>query len=127
MAALGIVGLRYLNEDNQYRRDLTSRYISNLNGKVHYIKHASGQTSRHIFQVVVDNREKLIEYLTDNKIFPGVHYRQNTDYEVFNTNSKLSKSEYFSKHILSLPLHLNLSFEDIDKISKTLLKGMKSQ
>ena len=127
MAALGIVGLRYLDEDNQYRRDLADRYIKNLSGKVDYIKHDSDQTSRHIFQVVVESREKLINYLSDNKIFPGVHYRQNTDYEVFYTKSKLPKSEYFSKHILSLPLHLDLSFEDIDKVSKTLLKGIELQ
>ena len=127
MAALGIVGLRYLDEDNQYRRDLVSRYINNLNGKVDYIEHDSDQTSRHIFQVVVECRDKLIDYLSANNIFPGVHYRQNTDYEVFYTKSKLTKSEYFSKHILSLPLHLDLSFEDIDKVSKTLLKGLELQ
>jgi len=125
MAALGIVGLRYLDQDNQYRRDLASRYIKNLSGKVEYIKHDSNKTSRHIFQVVVENREKLIDYLSAKKVFPGVHYRQNTDYSVFSTKSNLPKSEYFSNHILSLPLHLELSFEDIDKISKTLLKGIK--
>ena len=127
MAALGIVGLRYLDEDNQHRRDLASRYINNLNGKVDFIVHDSNETSRHLFQVVVNCREKLIEYLSDNKIFAGVHYRQNTDYEVFYSKSKLPKSEYFSKHLLSFPLHLELSFEDVDKISKTLLQGIKSQ
>ncbi len=127
MAALGIVGLRYLDEDNQYRRSLASRYIENLSGKVDYIKHESNQTSRHIFQVVVDCREKLIDYLTASQIFPGVHYRQNTDYEVFHTKSKLPKSKYFSKHILSLPLHLDLSLKDIDKVSKTLIQGIESQ
>jgi dTDP-4-amino-4,6-dideoxygalactose transaminase len=127
MAALGIVGLKYLDEDNQYRRDLASRYIDNLKGKVNYIEHESGQTSRHIFQVAVDCREELIDYLSANKIFPGVHYRQNTDYETFYSESKLPKSEYFSKNILSLPLHLGLSSEDIDKISKTLLQGINSK
>jgi len=127
MAALGIVGLRYLEEDNQYRRDLTSRYIENLKGKVDFIEHESDRTSRHLFQVVVDCREELINYLTANKIFPGVHYRQNTDYEVFYSESKLAKCEFFSKNILSLPLHLGLNFEDIDKISKTLIQGINSQ
>ena len=127
MAALGIVGLKYLEEDNQYRRDLTSRYIKNLKGKVDFIVHESDQTSRHIFQVVVDCREELLDYLSTNNIFPGVHYRQNTDYEVFYTKSKLPKSEYFSKRILSLPLHLDLSFEDIDQVSKTLLQGIEAQ
>jgi len=54
MAALGIVGLKYLDEDNQTRRDLAARYIENLDGKIKYIKHESNQTSRHIFQIVVD-------------------------------------------------------------------------
>tara|TARA_B100000787_G_scaffold145917_1_gene116292 strand:- start:242 stop:883 length:642 start_codon:yes stop_codon:yes gene_type:complete len=127
MAALGIVGLRYLEEDNQYRRDLANRYKKNLKGKVNFIEHDSDQTSRHIFQVVVDYREDLIDYLSTNNIFPGVHYRQNTDYELFNTKSKLPISEYFSSRILSLPLHLELSFEDIDKVSETLLQGINSQ
>ena len=127
MAALGIVGLKYLEEDNQFRRDLANRYIENLKGKVDFIKHDSDQTSRHIFQVVVDCREEMIDYLSTNNIFPGVHYRQNTDYELFDTKSKLPKSEYFSSRILSLPLHLELSLEDIDKGSKTLLQGINSQ
>ena len=54
MAALGIVGLKYLDEDNQYRRDLANRYKKNLEGKVDFIEHESNQTSRHIFQVAVD-------------------------------------------------------------------------
>ena len=127
MAALGIVGLRYLDYDNQYRRSLASRYIANLDGKINFIEHESNQTSRHIFQVVVDSRKELINYLSNNNIFPGVHYRQNTDYKVFTNNSKLPNSEYFSKRILSLPLHLELNLNDIDKISKTLLKGINSQ
>jgi len=127
MAALGIVGLKYLEEDNQYRRYLANRYKKNLTGKVDFIEHDSDQTSRHIFQVVVDYREELIDYLSTHNIFPGVHYRQNTDYELFYTKSKLPKSEYFSSRILSLPLHLGLSFEDIDKVSETLLQGINSQ
>ena len=127
MAALGIVGLKYLEEDNQFRRDLANRYKKNLKGKVDFIEHNSDQTSRHIFQVVVDYREELIDYLSTNNIFPGVHYRQNTDYNLFNTSLKLPKSEYYSSRILSLPLHLELSFEDIDHVSKTLIQGINSQ
>ena len=127
IAALGIVGLKYLEEDNQYRRDLANRYAKNLKNKVDFIEHDSDQTSRHIFQVVVDCREELIVYLSTHNIFPGVHYRQNTDYGLFNTKLKLPKTEYFSKRILSLPLHLDLSFEDIDQVSKTLLQGIEPQ
>jgi len=122
MAALGIVGLKYLDEDNQFRRDLAHRYIENLEGKVNYIKHESNQTSRHVFQVVVENREAIIQHLSDNNIYPGVHYRQNTEYNPFKTDNNLEKSKYYSEHILSLPLHLELNFKDIDHICNILLQ-----
>jgi len=124
MAALGIVGLKYLDDDNQYRRDLVDRYIENLKGKINYIQHESNQTSRHVFQVVVEDRDSVIEYLSNNDIYPGVHYRQNTEYKPFQTDQTFVKSQYYSERILSLPLHLELSPNDVDKICNTLLKGL---
>jgi dTDP-4-amino-4,6-dideoxygalactose transaminase len=127
MAALGIVGLKYLDEDNQYRRDLANRYINNLKGKVNYIKHESSQTSRHVFQVVVKNRNKVIQCLSDNNIYPGVHYRQNNEYTIYNTKQVFNKSQYYSDRILSLPLHLELSVKDIDYVCQTLLQCQNMQ
>ena len=122
MAALGIVGLKYLDEDNNARRKLADRYMDNLSDKVKFIRHESDQTSRHTFQMVTENREKVIEYLSQNGIFPGVHYRQNTDYKPFRTNKTLAKSQYYSERILSLPLHLELELQDVDRVCKTLLQ-----
>jgi len=121
MAALGIVGLKYLDEDNEIRRSLADRYIKNLNGKINYIKHESNQTSRHIFQIIVEDRESVIEHLANNAIYPGVHYRQNTEYRPFKTEEIFVKSQYYSDCILSLPLHLNLGFNDVDRVCKVLL------
>jgi len=121
MAALGIVGLKYLDEDNQTRRDLAARYIENLDGKIKYIKHESNQTSRHIFQIVVENRDSIIECLSNNDIYPGVHYRQNNEYRPFQTEQTFIKSQYYSERILSLPLHLELDFDSVDRICETLL------
>ena len=121
MAALGIVGLKYLDEDNEIRRSLAARYIKNLEGKVNYIKHESIQTSRHIFQIIVENRESVIEHLANNGIYPGVHYRQNNEYKPFQTKDTFEKSQYYSDHILSLPLHLELDFDDVDRVCKVLL------
>jgi dTDP-4-amino-4,6-dideoxygalactose transaminase len=122
MAALGIVGLKYLDEDNQTRRDLAARYISNIDGKIKYINHESSQTSRHVFQIVVEDRDKIIEYLSSHGIYPGVHYRHNIEYKPFKTEQTFIKSQHYSDRILSLPLHLELSFEDIDCVCKTLLQ-----
>lgn len=127
MAALGIVALKYLDKDNQYRRDLAARYQQNLQGKIAYIKHASEQTSRHVFQVVVKDRDIIIQHLSEHDIYPGVHYRQNTEYKPFLTSEKLEKTKYYSDRVLSLPLHLDISFKEVDRICDALLQGMALQ
>jgi len=124
MAALGIVALKYLDEDNQYRRDLAAHYIQNLEGRVKYIKHESGQTSRHVFQIVVENRDSIIDYLSNNGIYPGVHYRQNNEYKPFQTKQTFVYSQYYSERILSLPLHLELDKKDIDRICKVTIEAI---
>jgi dTDP-4-amino-4,6-dideoxygalactose transaminase len=122
MAALGLVGLRYLDDDNKYRRALAARYMENLNDKVDYIKHESDTTSRHIFQVVVENRDYIIDFLSQNNVYPGVHYRQNNEYKPFRSSLILKNSKFFSERVLSLPLHLEISMDDVDRICKLVLE-----
>lgn len=123
IAALGIVGLRYLDDDNKYRRALADRYMENLNDKIDYIKHESDTTSRHIFQVVVENRDYVIDFLSQNNIYPGVHYRQNSEYEPFKSSLILNNSTFFSERVLSLPLHLEIGLDDVDRICNFLLEA----
>ena len=127
MASLGIVGLKYLDMDNSYRREIAYWYRRNLQNYVKIIKHENeNETSQHLFQIVVENREKVIDYLTKNNIFPGVHYKQNIEYEVFKKDIKnYPKSSYYSKHILTLPIHLELTKQDVDYISELLIEAIK--
>ena len=126
MAALGLVGLKYLDADNAYRRQIAYWYEQNLQEKVDIIHHESNETSRHLFQVVVKNREKVIDCLTQNNIFPGVHYRQNTEYKPYKIEYNCENSNYFSERVLTLPIHTFLTKKDIDKISKTLLEAIEN-
>lgn len=119
MAALGRVALRYLDEDNEYRNQLCDEYIKELDGRVKHITHDDG-SSRHLFQIEVENREHIINELYNRNIFVGVHYKNNTHYKPY-LGTKLDNSEYYSERVLSLPLHLNLNKEHIKYISKTLI------
>jgi dTDP-4-amino-4,6-dideoxygalactose transaminase len=125
MASLALVGLKYLDDDNAYRRQLSQWYIQNLGNKVKLINHESNETSRHLFQVLVNDREKVIEYLTQYDIYPGVHYRDNTEYAPFHGTHCKNAQEY-SQRVLSMPLHLWLTKKDIDYISKVLLEAIAS-
>lgn len=122
MAALGIVGLRYLDEDNKTRRKLAERYYDNLGDHIECIVHESDETARHIFQVVVRNRQNVIDALARNGIYPGVHYRANTEYAIYENSTFLERADYYSKNVLSLPLHLDIELDDVDRISDIVKK-----
>lgn len=75
------------------------------------------ECSRHLYIIAVDNRDKLITKLNENGIFPGVHYRDNTEYNVYNYKKGCCPySKYMSERIISLPMHLRLTKRDIDYI-----------
>jgi len=129
MAALGLVGLKYLDMDNAYRREIAYWYTNNLKDYVKIIEHENkNETSQHLFQIVVEDREKLINYLTENNIFPGVHYRQNIEYTPYKSDKKdYPLSTYYSEHILTLPIHTFLTKNDVDYISDIVKKAISEK
>jgi len=126
MASLGIVGLKYLDMDNSYRRQIAYWYRELLKDKVEIIEHENeSETSRHLFQIVVENRESIIEHLAQNNIYPGVHYRQNLEYIPYERERKLyPKSDFYSQRVLTLPIHTFLTKQDIERISNTIIEAL---
>ncbi len=118
-ASLGIVGLRYLDKDNEYRRNLSQIYDKYL-GK-YSIPHF-GESSRHLYQIKIDNRDLIKKELDKINIQTGIHYECNTNYPPFTNYITPVKSKELSGKILSLPLHLHLGEGDIVLISDSLKK-----
>lgn len=126
MAAIGLVQLKYLDRDNAYRRQIANWYKEALKGlpQIKVIPTAPDcETAQHLLQIVVENRDELLKHLNDNGIYPGVHYRDNTHYRMFEyAKGTCPNSEYYSDRIISLPLHLNLSEQDTETIVKLIYK-----
>lgn len=60
---------------------------------------------------------KTVELEEKWKEYPGVHYIDNTNYRMYNyAQGTCPKAEYYSEHILSLPLHLRLTEEDVKTV-----------
>jgi len=53
-----------------------------------------------------------------NKIETGVHYYPNHFLDLYKTKRKIPYTEKIYKHLLTLPLHPNLSKKDISYICK---------
>jgi dTDP-4-amino-4,6-dideoxygalactose transaminase len=124
MASMGLVGLKYLDEDNQHRRKICELYDKGLsnNPKIKIIQHnPKCESSRHLYQIQVNNRDQILEYLNNNNIFPGVHYKDNTQYDVYSYGyGTCPNAHKASNELISLPLHLFLKDEEIKYIIKKI-------
>lgn len=124
MAAIALVSLRYLDHDNAYRRQLSEWYTEHLNGiqNLNIVPLGEGcQSSRHLFQIRVARREEVLLALNNYGINPGVHYRDNTHYRMYHYGKHSCPNAHAaSAEILSLPMHLKVTHNDVIKISEAL-------
>ncbi len=126
MGAIGLVQLKYLDEDNQYRNLLSETYdyyfdILNLKSiqevKNNLIK--DSVHSRHLYPIRIKKglRDFVMEELSKRDIYCGVHCLDNTQYPMYNYAHGTCKNAHeISSELISLPLHLHMSKDDIKRI-----------
>lgn len=126
MAALGLVGLKYLDPDNSYRRQICKWYDEFLSGVVESVPVAEGcESSRHLYQILVENRDEIMLALNEQGVYPGVHYRDNTVYPMYRQGaSAVAAAAKASEMIISLPLHIQLSFADVKRVAESVISAV---
>lgn len=126
MAAIGLVQLKYLDNDNSYRRQLANWYEELLGGhpNVRLVPITKGcESSRHLFQIRVKNRDELMLALNEHEVYPGVHYRDNTEYRMYaHGKGQCPKSHQASNEILSLPMHMGVTRKDVELIASLVTR-----
>lgn len=118
MAGIALVSLDGIDAGNARRREIAQRYRAGLDGfaGLRYISHANeGESSRHLAQFHCADRDQLINELDMVNIGTGVHYRSNSRYPMY-ADQATPNAEKFDQQIISLPLHLRLSNEDVDHV-----------
>jgi dTDP-4-amino-4,6-dideoxygalactose transaminase len=129
MASMGLVALKYLDEDNARRREICQIYDEGFKNEelIQLISHnPECESSRHLYQIRVPNRNEVMEYLNANEIYPGVHYKDNTQYEMYSyAQGTCPNAHKASEEVISLPLHMFLIEEDIQKVIKIVKKAIK--
>lgn len=121
MAGIALVQLKYLDEDNAYRRKLAAIYDEAFkdNKNIRIIDAPyKDECSYHIYEIEVNDRDGLMNKLAENDIFAGVHYRDNTEYSLYNYDyGKCPVAHAVSQRIITLPLHLNITEDDVRMIA----------
>ncbi|MEK4677394.1 MULTISPECIES: DegT/DnrJ/EryC1/StrS family aminotransferase [Bacillus] len=127
IAAIGLVQLKYLDRDNAYRRQLAQWYderLSPYTSKIMIIPQPNGcESSYHTYIIQAKNRNELLLALNQADIYPGVHYRDNTQYPMYAYGKDTCpRAHEISEHVISLPLHLHLSKNDVDYVCEQVIK-----
>lgn len=120
MAAVGLVQLKYLDEENARRRQIVEMYNqgfkNNPNIKVIPANY-SDECAYHLYELMVPDREALLDKLSQEGINCGVHYRDNTEYSMYSyANGTCPNAHEWSQHLITMPLHMWLSDEDVKTI-----------
>lgn len=130
-AAILTVKLKYLDEENQRRREVAQYYCNNIkNDKIILPNHSFNQPISqslnhvwHLFVVRTKERNKLQNYLSDNGIQTVIHYpvppHRQPAYKEWNHFS-LPVTEKIHNEVLSLPIGSHLSDDDLEFIVNKL-------
>jgi dTDP-4-amino-4,6-dideoxygalactose transaminase len=122
-AAILLVKLRCLDEDNAKRRELAQHYCEQLSSKQLIVPQFPSQQPLshvwHLFTIRTQHRDQLQDYLSKNGIQTMVHYPVPThqqdaylDMRCYN----LPITESIHNEILSLPMSPRLDEKDIDAV-----------
>ena len=129
MAAIALAQLPYLDEENARRREIAAMYdkafAGNPNIQIIGAPHAE-ECSYHIYEIAVPDREALLSELAKNDIYGGVHYRDNTEFSMYTyAQGTCPHAHEISQHIITMPLHMYLSDEDVARIAEIVNNFVK--
>lgn len=129
MAAIALAQLPYLDEENAYRRKLCAIYDKafSQNDKIQIIDAPyKSECAYHIYEIAVPDREGLLSELAKNDIYGGVHYRDNTEFSMYRyAQGTCPNAHKITQHLITLPLHLYLTEEDVQMIAKIVNEFIK--
>lgn len=127
-AALLNIKLKSLDSQNNKRRKLAIRYISNLSHipSLEIVKPDHLNNSNfHLFVIRAKKRDKLMGYLKRSGVQTLIHFPKIIPDQPFlkPEYGKLSlpNASKFVKEVLSLPLHPKMTIDEVDYISKLIL------
>lgn len=120
MGAIALTQLKYLDEENARRREIAKMYTegfkNNPNIKIVPANYEDG-CAYHLYELIVPDREELLNQMAAIGINCGVHYRDNTEYKVYEyAHGTCPNAHEVSQHLITMPLHMWLTDEDVKTI-----------
>ena len=117
-AAIGSIQLKKLDKMNKKRENFAKKYHNqiNLEQKMPY----DNSCSYHIYWICVKNRKKFMKKMLERKIETGIHYKPIHQMTFYKDQKYLPVTEDIEDKIVSIPIHANLTNQNVDFIIKTV-------
>jgi dTDP-4-amino-4,6-dideoxygalactose transaminase len=133
-AAILLVKLRHLKEWTERRQYIASRYTQLLSVTKEIVTPARNPDATHVFHlyvVRVQHRDKVQQTLKEAGIATGIHYpiplhQQPAYHHLGLTLGSYPVAERYAGEFLSLPMYPELTDNQIEFISETLVKACRS-
>lgn len=114
--------LKYLDEDNQLRRDIALYYLNNISNKdivLPYVEENCESHVWHVFAIRTPNRDHFIEYMHQREIQTMIHYpippHKQKAFKEWNQLS-FPISEKIHSEIVSLPISPVMNLEAVNQV-----------
>ncbi len=119
-ASIGLIQLSKIKIMNNKRKKIAKRYNKELSieNKMKF----NSNCSYHMYWVLLNNRKEFIKKMSQSGIETGTHYRPVHKMTYYRNNTKLPITERIGQSIVTLPIHPNLTNNDIDYIIKQVNK-----
>lgn len=120
-AAVLDVKLKYLDEENQRRKEIAKMYFENIKNPLISLSMKNGDADNvfHIFPLLCKTRDWLQEYLTGKDIGTMIHYpippHKQDCYKEWN-NLSLPVTERIHREELSIPCNPYMTNEDVETV-----------
>lgn len=113
-AAIGLIQLKKLEKLNKRRKTIAKIYHNKINveHKMPFIENSS----YHLYWIRVKNRAQFIKQMNRKGIEVGIHYKPTHMMKLYNSKIPLPVTEKVWPEIVSIPMHANLSDEQVDYI-----------
>lgn len=134
MAAIGYTQLRKFPKFKEIRQRFAKIYqkeLYNVDG-AKILPCNYDDVVPHIFVVRITNgkRDEVKQFLNDNGVATGMHYRPNHLLSLFSgnqDNSTLKHTDLAYEQLITLPLHVDMTEEDVMYVCNTLKKALKKE
>lgn len=120
-AAILDIKLKYLDSDNQRRREISKYYRENIKNSLITLPQAYDEKSHvwHVFPVRTPERDRFQKYLSDNEIQTIIHYptppHKQGAYKEWN-NLSFPITEEIHRTIISLPISPVMTDDEVKKV-----------